>query len=145
MEYRKIGKWGIKVSEIGLGSWLTYGQSVSEAESAKQIDYAFQNGINFFDTANVYGLGTGEQAVGKALHKLQRDSYVLASKVFFPMGDGPNDKGLSRKHIFEQCHASLKRLQTDYIDLYQCHRFDENTPLEETIRAMDDLIRGGRG
>ncbi len=144
MEYRKIGKWGIKVSEIGLGSWLTYGQSVSEAESAKQIDYAFQNGINFFDTANVYGLGSGEQAVGKALHKLRRDSYVLATKVFFPMGEGPNDRGLSRKHIFEQCHASLQRLQTDYIDLYQCHRYDRSVTVYEIVRSMDDLARQGK-
>ncbi len=144
MEYRKIGKWGIKVSEIGLGSWLTYGQSVSEAESLKQIDYAFNNGINFFDTANVYGLGSAEQTVGKALHNLRRDSYVLATKVFFPMGDGPNDHGLSRKHIFEQCHASLQRLQTDYIDLYQCHRYDASVSLYEIVRSMDDLARQGK-
>jgi len=144
MEYRKIGKWGIRVSEIGLGSWLTYGQTVSESESAKQIDYAFQNGINFFDTANVYGLGHGEEAVGKGLQKIKRDSYVLATKVFFPMGDGPNDKGLSRKHIFEQCHASLKRLKTDYLDLYQCHRFDPSVPVFEVVRSMDDLARQGK-
>jgi voltage-dependent potassium channel beta subunit len=144
MEYRRIGKWGIKVSEISLGSWLTYGQSVNETESAKQIDYAFHNGINFFDTANVYGQGSGEQAVGKALNKLCRDSYVLATKVFFPMADGPNDRGLSRKHIFEQCHASLKRLQTDYIDIYQCHRFDRNVQVYEIVRSMDDLARQGK-
>lgn len=144
MEYRKIGKWGIKISEIGLGSWLTYGQSVNEADSAKQIEYAFQNGINFFDTANVYGLGKGEIAVGKALKKFPRDSYVLATKVFFPMGQGPNDRGLSRKHIFEQCDASLRRLQTDYIDLYQCHRFDPAVTPYEVVRAMDDLARQGK-
>ncbi len=144
MEYRKIGKWGIRVSEIGLGSWLTYGQSVSESESAKQIEYAYQYGINFFDTANVYGLGSGEEAVGKALHKFRRDSYVLATKLFFPMGDGPNDRGLSRKHIFEQCESSLRRLKTDYIDIYQCHRYDPDVPLFEIVRAMDDLARQGK-
>ncbi len=144
MEYRKLGKWGIKVSEIGLGSWLTYGQSVDEAESAKQIDYAFNKGVNFFDTANVYGLGRGEEAVGKALQKFSRDSFVLATKVFFPMGDGPNDSGLSRKHIFEQCHASLRRLRTDYIDLYQCHRYDPQVTMYEIVRAMDDLARQGK-
>jgi voltage-dependent potassium channel beta subunit len=144
MEYRKLGKWGIKVSEIGLGSWLTYGQSIDEIESAKQIDYAFNNGINFFDTANVYGLGRGEEAVGKALQKFPRHSYVLATKVFFPMSDRPNDSGLSRKHIFEQCHASLKRLKTDYIDLYQCHRHDPEVTIYEIVRAMDDLARQGK-
>jgi voltage-dependent potassium channel beta subunit len=144
MEFRKLGKWGIRVSEIGLGSWLTYGQSVDESESAKQIDYAYHQGINFFDTANVYGQGSGEEAVGKGLHKIRRDTYVLATKVFFPMGDGPNDQGLSRKHIFEQCHASLKRLKTDYIDLYQCHRHDSQVTMYEIVRSMDDLIRQGK-
>src|ERR1700722_6377507 len=144
MEYRKLGKWGVRVSEIGLGSWLTYGQSVDESDSAKQIDYAYNHGINFFDTANVYGLGSGEEAVGKGLRKFARDTYVLATKVFFPMGEGPNDQGLSRKHIFEQCHASLKRLKTDYIDLYQCHRYDSQVTMFEIVRAMDDLIRQGK-
>lgn len=144
MEFRKLGKWGVRVSEIGLGSWLTYGQSVDESESAKQIDYAFNQGINFFDTANVYGLGSGEEAVGKGLRKFPRDTYVLATKVFFPMGEGPNDQGLSRKHIFEQCHASLKRLKTDYIDIYQCHRHDAQVTMYEIVRSMDDLVRQGK-
>jgi voltage-dependent potassium channel beta subunit len=144
MEYRKLGKWGIKVSEVGLGSWLTYGGSVDEKAAAKQIHYAFEQGINFFDTANVYAHGASEVAVGKAIKNFSRDAIVLATKVYFPMGQGPNDKGLSRKHIFEQCHASLKRLQQDYVDLYQCHRFDLDVPMYEIVRAMDDLIRQGK-
>ncbi|MFN8552192.1 MAG: aldo/keto reductase family protein [Candidatus Obscuribacterales bacterium] len=144
MEYRKLGKWGVKVSEVGLGSWLTYGGSVDEKSAAKQIHFAFDKGINFFDTANVYAHGAGEIAVGKAIKNLNRDALVLATKVYFPMGQGPNDKGLSRKHIFEQCHASLKRLQQDYVDLYQCHRFDVDVPMYEIVRAMDDLIRQGK-
>jgi voltage-dependent potassium channel beta subunit len=144
MEYRKLGKWGIKVSEVGLGSWLTYGGSVDEKAAAKQIHYAFEQGINFFDTANVYAHGASEVAVGKAIKNFSRDAIVLATKVYFPMGQGPNDKGLSRKHIFEQCHASLKRLQQDYVDLYQCHRLDLDVPMYEIVRAMDDLIRQGK-
>ncbi len=144
MEYRKLGKWGVRVSEVGLGSWLTYGGSVEEKAAAKQIHYAFEQGINFFDTANVYAQGAGEVAVGKAIKSLNRDAIVLATKVYFPMGQGPNDKGLSRKHIFEQCHASLKRLQQDYVDLYQCHRYDAEVPMYEIVRSMDDLIRQGK-
>ena len=144
MEYRKIGKWGVKVSAIGLGSWLTYGGGVEEQAATEQIQFAFENGINFFDTANVYSAGRGEITVGKALKNYKRNDFVLATKVFFPMGTGPNDRGLSRKHIFEQCHASLQRLQMDYIDLYQCHRFDQDVPIYEIVRAMDDLSRQGK-
>ncbi len=144
MRYRRLGKWGVKVSEVGLGSWLTFGGSVDEETSIACIRRAYELGVNFFDTANVYALGRAEEVVGKALAPFPRESYVLATKVFFPMGEGPNDRGLSRKHVFEQCHASLRRLGTDYIDLYQCHRFDPETPLEETCRAMDDLIRQGK-
>jgi len=144
MEYRKLGKWGIRVSEVGLGSWLTYGGAVEEKAAARQIHFAFEHGINFFDTANVYAHGNGEIAVGRAVKTLNRDSVVLATKVYFPMDTGPNDKGLSRKHIFEQCHASLKRLGQDYIDLYQCHRFDADVPMYEVVRSMDDLIRQGK-
>jgi aryl-alcohol dehydrogenase-like predicted oxidoreductase len=108
------------------------------------FDKAFDCGINFFDTANAYARGKGEEAFAECLAGRRRESYVLATKVYFPMGDGPNDKGLSRKHIMEQCHASLKRLRTDYIDLYQCHRYDENVTVEEVVRAMDDLIRAGK-
>ncbi|GIN84671.1 aldo/keto reductase [Heyndrickxia sporothermodurans] len=144
MEYRRLGKTGLKVSEISLGSWLTYGGYVEENKATASIDKAYDLGINFFDTANVYESGEAEIVVGKALKKYQRDSYVLATKVFWPMGDGPNDKGLSRKHVMEQCHASLKRLGTDYVDIYYCHRFDPETPLDETLRALDDLIRQGK-
>jgi voltage-dependent potassium channel beta subunit len=144
MQHRRVGKWGVQVSAIGLGSWLTYGGTVAERQAAECITYAYENGVTFFDTANVYARGRSEEVVGEALQRYERDSFVLATKVYFPMGDRPNDSGLSRKHIFEQAHHSLRRLQTDYIDLYQCHRFDSDTPLEETCRAMDDLIRQGK-
>jgi voltage-dependent potassium channel beta subunit len=144
MEYRNLGKAGIKVSEVGLGSWLTYGGATQDDTAAQCIHRAYALGINFFDTANVYARGESEKVVGKALAAFPRDSYVLATKVYFPMGDGPNDRGLSRKHIMEQCHLSLKRLGTDYIDLYQCHRYDPTVPLEETLRALDDLVTQGK-
>lgn len=144
MRYRKIGKWGIKVSEISIGSWLTYGGHVDELNSIEQIHYAYNQGINFIDTANVYALGRSEEVVGKAIKTLRRDSLVIATKVFFEMASGPNDRGLSRKHVMEQCHASLKRLETDYIDLYQCHRYDAGTPIEELVTTMDILTRQGK-
>ncbi len=144
MEYRHLGKSGVRVSEISLGSWLTYGGSVAEEQARRCIHRAYELGINFFDTANVYMRGMAEEIVGRALRSFRRDSYFLATKVYFPMGEGPNDRGLSRKHIMEQCHASLRRLGVDYVDLYQCHRYDENTPLEETLRALDDLVRQGK-
>jgi aryl-alcohol dehydrogenase-like predicted oxidoreductase len=144
VEYRRLGNSGVKVSEISLGSWLTYGGSVAEEQARSCIDRAYEIGINFFDTANVYMRGAAEEIVGRALRDYERDSYFLATKVYFPMGKGPNDGGLSRKHVTEQCHASLRRLGVDYIDLYQCHRYDENTPLEETLRALDDLVRQGK-
>lgn len=146
MRYRRLGASGLMVSEICLGSWLTYGNAVEDEQAETCIDKAYALGINFFDTANVYARGRSEEVVGKALRKYPRDTYVLATKVFFPMSDGPmpNNQGLSRKHIMEQCHASLKRLGVDYIDLYQCHRYDPNTPLEETLRALDDLITQGK-
>jgi aryl-alcohol dehydrogenase-like predicted oxidoreductase len=144
VEYRRLGNSGVRVSEISLGSWLTYGGSVAEEQARSCIDRAYDIGINFFDTANVYMRGAAEEIVGRALRDFERDSYFLATKVYFPMGEGPNDKGLSRKHVTEQCHASLRRLGVDYIDLYQCHRYDENTPLEETLRTLDDLVRQGK-
>ena len=146
MEYRKLGHSGLMVSEVCLGSWLTYGNSTENATAEACIDKAYELGINFFDTANVYARGKSEEVVGKSLAKFPRDSYVVATKVFFSMNDGPmpNNKGLSRKHIMEQCNLSLKRLGTDYIDLYQCHRYDSNTPLEETLRALDDLVTQGK-
>lgn len=144
MHYRRLGNSGLKVSEISLGSWLTYGGYVQKEAAVKTIHEAYDLGINFFDTANVYMRGEAEIVVGEAIKDFPRDSYVLATKVFWPMGDGPNDRGLSRKHIMEQAHASLKRLNQDYVDIYYCHRYDPETPLEETLRAMDDLVRQGK-
>lgn len=144
MQYRRLGNTGLKVSEISLGSWLTYGNAVENETAIKTIDKAYELGINFFDTANVYNRGEAEKVVGEALGKYERSSYVLATKVYFPMGDGPNDRGLSRKHIMESAHASLKRLQQDYVDILYCHRYDPETPVEETLRAFDDLIRQGK-
>ncbi|HZH59883.1 MAG TPA: aldo/keto reductase family protein [Metabacillus sp.] len=144
MKYRRVGNSGIKVSEIGLGSWLTYGTASEQKAADACIQKAIECGINFFDTANAYNNGAGEKALGSALKPYDRSSYVLSTKVFFPMGEGPNDRGLSRKHIMEQCDASLKRLGADYIDIYFCHRYDEQTPTEETLRALDDLISQGK-
>lgn len=143
MQHRSLGRWGLKVSTVGLGSWLTYGGSVAEEAAVACIARAYDRGVTFFDTANVYASGRAEEVVGTALGGYPRSSYVLATKVFHPMGDGPNDRGLSRKHVTEQAHASLRRLGVDYIDLYQCHRYDTTVPLEETCRAFDDLIRRG--
>lgn len=144
MQYRRLGNSGLKLSEIGLGGWLTFGSVHDERSGREVMDQAFECGVNFFDTANVYAGGACETMWGNLLAAYPRSSYVLATKVYFPVGDGPNDRGLSRKHIMEQCEASLQRLQTDRIDLYQCHRFDDSTPLDETIRAMDDLVHQGK-
>jgi aryl-alcohol dehydrogenase-like predicted oxidoreductase len=144
VRYRHLGGSGVQVSEISLGSWLTYGGSVEDQSAIDCIHRAFELGVNFFDTANVYRRGASERVVGRALKGIDRDDYVLATKVYFSMGEGPNDRGLSRKHIMEQCERSLERLGVDYVDLYQCHRFDEETPLEETLRALDDLVTQGK-
>jgi len=144
MNFRKLGRTGLKVSEISLGSWLTYGNTTEKQTAIQTIDKAYELGINFFDTANVYARGEAELVVGEALRRYPRESYVLATKVFWPMGDGPNDRGLSRKHVFEQAHASLKRLGMDYIDIYYCHRFDPETPIDETLRTIEDLVRQGK-
>ena len=144
MRYRSLGRWGVKVSTVGLGSWLTYGGTVEEDAATACIATAYEAGVNFFDTANSYNRGRAEEVMGAALARYPRASYVLATKVFNPMGAGPNDRGLSRKHIRAQSDASLRRLGVDYIDLYQCHRYDPEVPLEETCRAMDDLIRSGK-
>jgi len=144
MQYRYLGKSGLQVSELALGSWLTYGKAVGNDTAEACIDRAYEHGINFFDTANAYEQGEAERVLGKALQKYQRSSYVVATKVFFPMGEGVNERGLSRKHIIEQCDQSLERLGLDYIDLYQCHRPDPNVPLEETMMALDDLVRAGK-
>jgi aryl-alcohol dehydrogenase-like predicted oxidoreductase len=144
LQYRRLGRAGVRLSAVGLGSWLTYGGSVEEATARRCIERALDLGVNFIDTANVYGRGRAEEVVGRALAAHPRESYVLATKVYFPMGEGPNDRGLSRKHVFEQCHLSLRRLGIEHIDLYQCHRWDEGTPLEETCGIMDDLARQGK-
>lgn len=144
MKYRKLGNTGLQVSEISLGSWLTYGKTVGEDIVSQLTNRAFELGINFFDTANVYERGAAEILLGKALKQHARESYVVATKAFWPMGDGPNDRGLSRKHVFEQVHASLKRLQLDYVDIFYCHRYDPNTPVAETLRTIDDLVRQGK-
>jgi aryl-alcohol dehydrogenase-like predicted oxidoreductase len=144
MEYRHVGKSGLKVSAIALGSWLTYGQGVDDDTAAGCIHTAFELGINYFDTANVYQGGVAEKVLGKALKTLPRSSYVLATKAYWPVSDGPNDRGLSRKHLFEQVHQSLRRLGTDYVDIFFCHRYDRETPLEETLGALDDLVRQGK-
>src|SRR5438874_8966859 len=144
MEYRHLGRAGVRVSTISLGSWLTYGGPVAEETAAACVRRAYDRGINLFDTANAYNRGAAEEVLGRALRDLPRHTYVLATKAYWPMGDDPNDHGLSRKHIMEQCHASLRRLGTDYIDLYQCHRYDPDAPLEETLRALDDLVTQGK-
>jgi len=144
MKFRRLGQSGVKVSEISLGSWLTYGGYVERENAVKAIETAYGLGVNFFDTANVYERGAAEKLLGETLQAYPRESYVLATKVYFNMGEGPNDRGLSRKHITEQLHASLKRLGTEYVDILYCHRYDTETPLEETLRALDDLVRQGK-
>lgn len=144
MFYRRVGSSGLKVSEISLGSWLTYGGYVERENAILAIEEAYDLGVNFFDTANVYEQGAAEELIGQSLAPYPRHSYVLATKMYFPMGEGPNDQGLSRKHIMEQAHASLKRLGLSYIDILYCHRYDSETPLEETLRALDDLVTQGK-
>ncbi len=144
MEYRRLGRSGTRVSEVVLGSWLTFGSSVDEAGTKACVRAALDAGIQTIDTADVYALGKAEDVLGAALVGVPRKDLVLASKVFWPTGPGPNDRGLSRKHVFESCHASLRRLRTDYLDVYQCHRFDPDVPFEETVRAMEDLVRAGK-
>ena len=132
------------MSEIALGSWLTFGSSVDAERSQDLIHAAFDRGISFFDSADVYAGGAAEEALGRALRSIPRPHVVIATKCFFPMSEHPNDRGLSRKHIVESVEASLRRLGTDYIDLHQCHRADPDTPIAETVRAYDDLIRQGK-
>lgn len=144
MQYRHLGKWGVQISTVGLGSYLTIGMHVDDAMAAEHVKLCFDSGVNWFDTANAYNKGQAEIALGKILKDYPRESFVLATKVWAPMGEGVNDRGLSAKHIREQCAASLRRLQMEYIDLYQCHRPDLGTPVEETVRAMDDLARQGK-
>ncbi len=144
MEYRKLGRSGLDVSTVSLGSWLTLGSSVDRKATREIVTRAFDLGVNFFDTADVYSNGEAEEALGEALAEIPRRHVVIATKCFFPMSDLPNDRGLSRKHIFESVHDSLRRLGTDYIDLMQCHRPDPSVPMDETVRAFEDLIRQGK-
>ncbi len=143
MQYRTLGHSGLKLSVVGLGSWLTFGGTVDRATTSACVHRAWELGVNFIDTANVYARGAAEEALAPAIADLNRDALVLATKVYFPMGDTVNEHGLSRKHIRDQAHHSLRRLGVEYIDLYQCHRFDETTPVEETCEAMNDLVRAG--
>lgn len=144
MKYRNLGKCGAKVSVISLGSWLTIGGTVDNKRSGNLIKLGFEKGINFFDTADVYNYGMAEITLGKSLKDFRRQDLFIASKCFGKMSDEPNDKGLSRKHIFESVHKSLKNLKTDYIDLYQCHRYDPDTTLGETCRAFNTMIEQGK-
>jgi len=142
MKYRKLGNSDLNVSEIALGSWLTYGGGVEKTRALECVKTAFDVGINFIDTANVYGRGAAETVLGEALANVPRKSYILATKVFFPMS--ATDQGLSRAQIRKQLDNSLARLKTDYVDLYQCHRYDAKTPLEETMEALTEAINSGK-
>jgi len=142
MKYRKLGVSDLNVSEISLGSWLTYGVGVERNSAIACINRAFELGINFIDTANVYGRGAAESFLGEALADKPRASYILATKLYFPMSD--TDMGLSRAQILKQIDASLKRLRVDYVDLYQCHRYDTETPIEETMNALSEVVRQGK-
>jgi aryl-alcohol dehydrogenase-like predicted oxidoreductase len=144
MEHRHLGRSGLKVSEIAYGNWVTHGSQVEEDAALACVATALDEGITTFDTADVYAMTRAESILGKALHGVRRESVEICTKVFWPTGQGANDRGLSRKHIMESANASLRRLQTDYVDLYQAHRYDHETPLEETLRAFDDLVRQGK-
>lgn len=145
MQYRNLGKWGLKVSEIALGSWMTDLGGAGAAEVARQcIRAAYDAGVNFFDCADAYSGGEAEKFLGTALRDYRRSSYVVSSKVFFPMGRGANDWGLSRKHIIEQLDNTLKNMRLDYLDLYFCHRFDPTTPVEETMQVLSDMVAAGK-
>jgi len=144
MEFRHLGRSGLMISEIAYGNWLTHGSQVEEDAALACVRAAVDEGITTFDTADVYAGTKAEAVLGRALKGQRRESLEIFTKVFWPTGDGRNDRGLSRKHIIESCNASLQRLQTDYVDLYQAHRYDHETPLEETLRAFDDLVRQGK-
>ena len=147
MEYRKLGKSGLQVSVLSFGSWVTFGKQIGDNTAEELMTMAYDNGVNFFDNAEIYARGKSETVMGEILKKKNwpRSSYCISSKVFFGYEDGkPNQTGLSRKHIIEGCHAALKRLQLDYLDLFFCHRPDKNTPIEETVWAMNTLIQQGK-
>ena len=145
MNYRNLGKWGLKVSEVALGSWVTDLAGVQAQELALQtVNAAFDAGVNFFDCADAYSGGAAERFLGRALKEHRRSEYVVSSKVFFPMGPGANEWGLSRKHIIEQLDNTLKNMGLDYLDLYFCHRFDPTAPVEETMQALSDMVAAGK-
>lgn len=145
MEYRRLGNAGLKISALSLGGWITFGNSVKDVELAKNIiRTAYDNGINFFDIADAYAKGESEKLMGAILKEFPRHTLVISSKLFWPISNDVNDRGLSRKHIMESIDKSLRHIGTDYLDMYFCHRYDEDTPLEETCRAMDDLIHRGK-
>lgn len=144
MQQRRVGETGLKVSAISLGSWLATGEGKDSRLAADTIRTAYSLGVTAFDTANVYGLGEAERLLGDTLRSYTRSSYVLSTKAFWPVGPGANDRGLSRKHLTDQLHASLQRLQTDYVDLFYCHRYDAETPLYETLRTLEDFVRQGK-
>ena len=145
MKYRNLGKWGLKVSEVALGSWVTdLAGTEAEKLALQTVNAAFDAGVNFFDCADAYSGGAAERFLGKALKEHSRNEYVVSSKVFFPMGRGANDWGLSRKHIVEQLDKTLKNMKLDYLDLYFCHRFDPTTPIEETMQTLSDMVAAGK-
>jgi aryl-alcohol dehydrogenase-like predicted oxidoreductase len=144
MEFRRLGRSGLSVSEIAYGNWITHGSQVQEDAARACVRAALDSGITTFDTADVYAATQAEQILGRALAGVRREGYELCTKVFWPVRPGPNDRGLGRKHLIEGCHGSLRRLGTDYLDLYQAHRFDAGTPLEETMLAFADLVRQGK-
>lgn len=144
MEYRKMGATGLKLSEISFGAWVTFGDQIDQEKATALIHQAYDAGVNFFDNADIYANGGAERVMGEAIRDLPRQGLVLSSKVYWRTMPGPTGEGLSRKHIMESCHASLKRMGTEYLDLYFCHRYDDETPLEEVVRAMSDLIQQGK-
>ena len=145
MKYRNVGKSGLKVSEIAVGSWMTDLAGTDKVQTAEEtIRYAYENGVNFFDCADAYSGGEAEKFLGRVLKNYRRSSLVVSSKVYFPTGDNANERGLSRKHIIENLDRSLKNMQMDYLDLYYCHRYDESTPMEETLRTLSGLVDQGK-
>lgn len=144
MHYRRLGRSGLKISEISLGAWITFGAQLGEEAASELIHAAYEQGINYFDNADMYANGQAEELMGRAIKDIPREELVLSSKVFWPTTPGPNGRGLSRKHVTESIHASLRRMGTDYLDLYFCHRFDPDTPVDEVVWTMNDLIRQGK-
>ena len=144
MHYRRLGRSGIKVSEISLGAWVTFGNQISDKTASDLVRTAYDYGVNFFDNADVYAKGKAEEVLGKAIADLPRETLVISSKVFFPTMEGVNGRGLSRKHIAESIHASLRRLNLEYLDIYFCHRYDMDTTVQEVVQTMDMLVRQGK-